>query len=202
MVDEDPVRVRNVEESQTVPKSLDEKTYLQLLRSAQRFGNKRDVAILQVLRHTGLRVGELCSLTVDDIAFSPQKGKVVVQSGKGGKYREVPLNLDARNALKAYYEERPNGDTAHVFIGQRGNGLTPSAVQALVKKYAHYAGLEDVTPHLLRHTFGRSLIDQGVDLVTVKELMGHKRLESTARYTRPSERDLRRAVKRLETEEA
>jgi site-specific recombinase XerD len=201
MIEDDPIRVRNVEEPQTAPRSLDEKTYLQLLRAAQRHGNKRDEAILQVLRHTGLRVGELCSLTLDDIEISPRKGKVTVQSGKGGKYREVPLNLDARKALQAYFDERPHVDDDHVFIGQRGNGLTPSAVQALVKKYAHHARLDEVTPHVLRHTFGRSLIDRGVDLVTVKELMGHKRVDSTARYTKPSQRDLEGAVARLAIEE-
>ncbi len=153
------------------------------------------------MRHTGLRVEELCSLTLNDLEISPRKGKVVVQSGKGPKYREVPLNLDTRKALEAYFEEEPQVDDEHVFIGQRGNGLTPSAVQAIVQKYAYHAGLESVTPHVLRHTFWRSLIDRGVDLVTVKELMGHTRIDSTARYTRLSEKDLEGALARLELEE-
>lgn len=201
LVEESPVQVRNVEEPQTAPRSLDEKTYLRLLRAAQRYGNKRDVAILQMLRHTGLRVGELCSLTLRDIEMSPRKGKVIVRSGKGGKYREVPLNLDVRKAMQAYLAERPQVDDSYVFIGQRKNGLEPVGIQNIVRKYARYAGLEEVTPHVMRHTFGRSLLDKGVDLVTVKELMGHKRVESTVRYTKPSEQDLVGAVQRLEIED-
>ena len=201
LVEENPVRVRNVEEPQTAPRSLDEKTYHRLLREVQKHGNKRDVAIIQVLRHTGLRVGELCSLTLSDIETSDRKGKVIVHSGKGGKYREVPLNLDARRALEEYLAERPQVDGSHIFIGQRKNGLTDSAVYGVVKKYAYLAHLEGVNPHVLRHTFGRSLLDRGVDLVTVQQLMGHKRVDSTARYTKPSERDLEGAVERLELEE-
>jgi site-specific recombinase XerD len=201
-IEDNPVRVRNVEETQTAPRALDEKTYHRLLRAAQKKGNKRDVAIVQLLRHTGLRLGELCNLTLADIETSERKGKVIVRSGKGGKYREVPLNLDARRTLEAYIEEeRPEVDDQHVFIGQRRNGLTDAAVQNVVKKYAYQAHLEGLSPHVLRHTFARSLLDKGVDLVTVQQLMGHKRIDSTARYTRPSERDLEAAVATLELEE-
>jgi integrase/recombinase XerC len=114
----------------------------------------------------------------------------------------VPFNLDARRALEAYLkEERPEVNDQHVFIGQRRNGLTDAAVQNVVKKYSYLAHLESVSPHVLRHTFARSLLDKGVDLVTVQQLMGHKRVDSTARYTRPSERDLEAAVATLELEE-
>lgn len=203
LIDEDPVRVRNVEEPQTAPRSLDVKAYHRLLREAQKHGSKRDEAIVQMLRHTGLRLGELCDLTLKDVEISPRKGKVIVRSGNGGKYREVPLNLDARRALEAYIEEeRPDVEDPHLFIGQRRNGLTDAAVQNVVKKYAYLAHLENVSPHVLRHTFARSLLDNGVDLVTVQQLMGHKRLDSTARYTKPSKRDLEEAVARLEIEEA
>lgn len=202
LIEDNPVRVRNVEEQQTAPRALDEKRYHKLLREAQKHGSKRDVAIIQLLRHTGLRLGELCNLTLADIETSERKGKVIVRSGKGGKYREVPFNLDARRALEAYLkEERPEVNDQHVFIGQRRNGLTDAAVQNVVKKYAYLAHLESVSPHVLRHTFARSLLDKGVDLVTVQQLMGHKRVDSTARYTRPSERDLEAAVATLELEE-
>jgi site-specific recombinase XerD len=85
---------------------------------------------------------------------------------------------------------------------ERLNGLTDSVVQVVITKVAQYAGIEDVTPHTLRHTFGKSLIDQGVDLVTVTTSMGHKRLDSMAHYTKPSVSDLEGAVARLATEEA
>lgn len=199
---ENPVRVRNVEEPETAPRSISEREYHRLLRAVQKAGSKRDIAIVQLLRHSGLRVGELCSLELEDVVMSDRKGKVIVRSGKGRRYREVPLNLDARRALQEYLsDERPEVDDPHIFIGQRKNGLTEVAIQDIMRKYVKLAGLESVTPHVLRHTFAKSLIDKGVDLVTVKHLMGHKRLDSTARYTKPSKRDLEVAVSRLELEE-
>lgn len=201
LIKENPVRVRNLGEPQRAPRSLDERLYHRLLRAVQQHGSKRDVAIIQFLRHTGLRVGELCNLELKDIEMSTRKGKVIVRSGKGRRYREVPLNLDARRALQAYFTERPKVSDSHVFIGQRRSGLTDSAVYDVVKKYARLSNLDKVSPHVLRHTFARSLLDKRVDLVTVQQLMGHKRVDSTARYTKPSEKDMEVAVARLELEE-
>lgn len=202
IISEDPVRVRNVEEPQTAPRSISEREYHRLLRVVQKGRSKRDVAIIQMLRHSGLRVGELCALDLDDIKISERKGRVIVRSGKGCRYREVPLNLDSRRVLQEYLSDgRPEVDDHHIFIGQRKNGLTEVAIQDIVRKYAELARLEGVTPHVLRHTFAKSLIDKGVDLVTVQQLMGHQRIDSTARYTKPSKRDLEVAVSRLELEE-
>ena len=69
-----------------------------------------------------------------------------------------------------------------------------------MEKYARQAGLEDVSPHTLRHSFAKQLLDEGVDLVTVSALLGHERLETTAIYTQPGPRDLERAVQKLEWE--
>jgi integrase/recombinase XerD len=88
----------------------------------------------------------------------------------------------------------------HLFIGQRGEGLKEFAVENIVTRYARLAGLDDVSPHTLRHSFGKHSLDAGVDLVTVSKLMGHTRLETTARYTQPSPQDLEKAVARLETD--
>ena len=153
------------------------------------------------MRHTGLRVSELCSLQLQDVEVTERKGKVIVRSGKGRQYREIPLNLDVRRALTEYLAIRPNVTDQHVFIGQRKNGLTDSAIQDMLSKYGQMAGLAHISPHVLRHTFGRTLIDRKADLPTVQQLMGHKRIDSTVRYTKPSAQDLEAAVARLETEE-
>lgn len=209
LVTKSPVRVRNLEEPQTAPKSIDKRSYFRLLRAVQRYGTKRDEAIIQLLRHTGIRVNELCNLVLGDLQLSERKGSLVVRHGKGGRYREIPLNLDVRQALHAYLAVRPDVEDAHLFdvedahlfIGQRKNGLTDTAVQEIVAKFARLAALNRVSPHVLRHTFGRSLLDRGVDLVTVQALMGHKRIDTTARYTKPSQQNLESAVARLEIEE-
>ena len=197
IVDRPTDTVRGVEASPRSPKSLDRREADRLLREAEREGNKRDIAILQTLRHTGLRVGELTALTLRDITISERKGNVTVRSGKGGKYRVVPLNLDARRALEQYLAVRPKVVDEHVFISQRGAGIGAQAIENVVKKYARRARLEDVSPHTLRHTFGKSALDAGVDLVTVAALMGHDSVETTAIYTHPSARDLEQAVEKL-----
>jgi site-specific recombinase XerD len=200
-VTEDPtLAVKGIQQVQVAPKALAKREVDKLLRAAERYGTKRDLAILAVLRHTGLRVGELTNLRLSDIEIGERKGEVVVRAGKGGKYRVVPLNLDARRALGAYLEVRPHVVDTHLFVGQRGTGLTIRAVEKLVEKYARLAGLPGVSPHTLRHTFGKHALDAGVDLVTVSRLLGHERLETTAIYTTPSARDLETAVAELEAD--
>jgi site-specific recombinase XerD len=111
-VPEDPTAaVKGVQQVQVSPKALSKREVDKLLRAVERYGGKRDQAILSTLRHTGLRVGELTALRLADVAIAERKGEVVVRSGKGGKYRVVPLNLDARRALSAYLESGPTSWT-------------------------------------------------------------------------------------------
>jgi site-specific recombinase XerD len=166
---------------------------------AGRGDGKRNLAVIQTLRHTGIRVGELVALALEDLTITERAGQLTVRSGKGGKFRQVPLNAEARRALREYLDVRPTVVTDRVFVGQRGP-LSENAVRRIVDKYARRAGLEDVTPHALRHSFGRHALAAGVDLVTVATLLGHEDLKTTAIYTRPSQADLVRAVDRLETE--
>jgi site-specific recombinase XerD len=190
--------VKGVDASPRAPKALEKRELDRLIRAVEKESKKRDLAIVLTLRHTGLRVSELCALRLGDVDLGERKGSVTVRSGKGSKYRVVPLNVDARNAIRDYLAVRPAVSDDHLFIGQRREGLSPQAVENLVTKYARLAGLADVTPHTLRHSFGKGLLDSGVDLVAVAALLGHSRLETTAIYTHPSERDLEHAVQQLE----
>ena len=179
------------------PKSLTKREVDRLLREAEKAQNKRNLAILLLLRHTGLRVGELCNLRLGDVTTSERKGSLLVR-GKGDKDRVLPLNADVRQALDAYRAVRPTVSDDHLFIGQRGDPLQPEAIQLIVRKYAQRAGLPGVTPHSLRHSFAKHVLDAGADLATVSRLLGHERLETTAIYTQPTARDLDEAVRRLE----
>lgn len=162
----------------------------------------RDLAVVALLRHTGLRVGELCRLRLRDVTLAERKGSLRVL-GKGAKERTIPLNRTVRAALSAYLDARRQRPDAaryeEVFLGQRGP-LTPHAVEKLVRKYARRARLDAFSPHSLRHSFAKSLLDAGEDLVTVRTLLGHERLDTTARYTHPGARDLEDAVGRLDEE--
>ena len=158
---------------------------------------RRDKAILALFLHAGLRVSELCALEKGDIVIKARSGLVIVRSGKGGKYREVPLNKDARQAL-AVWMARPAAGS-RLFTGRRGKPLQPRGVQRIIERLAAAAQLEPnkVTPHALRHTFGKSLVDAGVSLDKVAALMGHSNLNTTKIYTRPSQADLSAAVERV-----
>jgi site-specific recombinase XerD len=191
--------VKGVPAAPRSPKSLPKRDVDRLIREAQK-GNTRNLAIVQLLRHTGLRVGELCALRLSDIRTSERKGSVLVRSGKGDKDRTVPLNHDVREALEAYLKVRPEAADDHLFLGQRGEPLQTDGVQLIVRKLARRAGLEQVTPHVLRHSFAKHVLDAGEDLATVSRLLGHERLETTAIYTEPTARDLEEAVARLERE--
>jgi site-specific recombinase XerD len=198
---DDPTKgIKGVAAVPRAPKWLEKKEIDRLIRACERVGNTRDLAILLTLRHTGLRVNELCSLRVDSIQVSERKGQLQVW-GKGTKHRVVPLNLDVRRALEAYLDVRPQLGIPELFISRKGGGLTPLGVQKIIRKYAYQAGLQDVTPHTLRHSFGKHALDAGVDLVTVSTLLGHQRLETTAIYTTPSGRDLEQAVSKLERDQ-
>lgn len=189
--------VKGVASSPRAPRWLEKRDVDRLIRTVERHGNIRDLAIVLTLRHTGIRVSELCSLQRSDVEASERKGSLTVRSGKGSKFRVLPLNVDARRAITSYLEVRPTVSTDRLFVGQRGEGIGPRAVELLITKYGRLAGVEDVTPHTLRHSFGKHALDAGADLVSVAALLGHQRLETTAIYTTPSQRDLERVVARL-----
>ncbi len=155
---------------------------------------RRDVALVQVMLQAGLRVGEVAALRVSDVELRERSGQVTVRVGKGGKQRTVPLNGEVRAVLAAWLAVRPAVGTAALFVGQRGERLGTRAIQRLLAQLGREAGLEELTPHVLRHSFAKNLVDAGVGLEKVADLLGHSRLETTRIYTRPGQRDLEQAV--------
>lgn len=124
-----------------------------------------------------------------------RSGHVVVRSGKGGKRREVPLNSTARSVLADWIANK--GDNEPLFPSQKGGHLSVRGVEYLVEKYAYDARLENVTPHILRHTFCKSLVDAGESLDKVRIMAGHKSLNTTVKYTGPTRQDLQRSVESI-----
>ncbi len=156
----------------------------------------RDEALLNLLLYTGLRVSECAALRVEDVVLNGKGGKVIVRSGKGRKYREVPLHKEARRAVEAYLDVRPTDQGETLFLGQRGP-LGARGMQFRIAALGEAAEVP-VTPHVLRHTFATRLLREAkADLVTVAELLGHSSVATTAIYTQPSEADMAEAVTRL-----
>jgi len=190
------------EQKDTAPRWLDHKEQLALLRAVRKRESKRDLAIIQTLLGTGLRISELAALKVSDLEISERKGWLYVRKGKASKARDIPLDNKTRQVFSSYLQERPEdgtdlpaGEAGRLFSGQRGP-LSEAGINYLVTKYAYQARLEDCTPHTLRHTFGKTLVDAGVPLDQVATLMGHESLDTTKVYTRPSKTGLERAVRR------
>jgi site-specific recombinase XerD len=175
------------------PQWLDRREQYALRRVVERGGHVRDIAMVTLLLNTGLRLQELCTLTWRDVQVTARTGLMTVTRGKGAKRRQLPLNAEARRALMGLGYEAHEGSSAPVFMGQRGR-LTPSGVQRLLRAYAYAAHLEALSPHRLRHTFCKNLLDAGVGHEKVAALAGHESLETTRRYCTPSLRDLAHAV--------
>ena len=139
-------------------------------------------------------------MTWKDLKISPKKGRLNVNHGKGSKRRTIPLNKDARSVLLELGYHKNKGSDQQVFIGQRG-AMTPRGIESTLRKYVKQTDLEDVSPHQLRHTFCKNLIDAGVGLEKVATLAGHDNLETTRRYCTPSEQDLAAAVELIGEED-
>lgn len=161
---------------------------------------KRDTAILELLFSTGLRISELCGLSIDDIDMSRDEFSV---RGKGDKIRVVFLSDSARVTLQDYLKHRKDMDDA-MFIryGRKMNDggdlrLSPRAVQRLIKQHAIKAGItRKVTPHVIRHSFATDLLSNGADLRSVQALLGHANIGTTQVYTHVTDKHLREVHKK------
>ena len=135
-----------------------------------------------------------CNLKVGDLLLTERKATLTVRAGKGTKQRIIPLNKEARAMLEQWLAVRPQITGDALFTGQRGEPMQARSVQNAVTRFAEQADLPDVTCHTCRHTFAKSLIDNGVSLEKVAALLGHESLDTTRLYVTPGERDLEQAV--------
>jgi site-specific recombinase XerD len=150
----------------------------------------RDDAVLEILYGSGIRVSELCSLTLDQVDL---RGQALVVWGKGSKERRVPLSEPAAAALSTWLKVRHDvvrADAGHVVFGnERGKPLTPRDVRRILDRRSP----SPTHPHALRHTFATHLLDGGADLRSVQELLGHSDVATTQRYTHVSRERLKTA---------
>lgn len=147
----------------------------------------RDLAVIELLYSTGMRVSEVVALDIQDVDLS--RGTVRVRHGKGGKERLAFLGEFARRALERYLSHRATwaGPTAGpaLFIGKRGKRLSDRGVRRLLDRRAVRIG-KPVHPHMLRHSFATHMLENGADVRVIQELLGHASLSTTQKYTHMS----------------
>ena len=151
---------------------------------------ERDLLMLELLYGCGIRNSELVGINLDDIRMASE---AILIRGKGKKERYVPFGDSVRSALRAYLPTRlkvlmeTGKSTSALLINRRGGRLTTRSVGRIVKKIAVAKGLSpDVHPHTLRHAFGTHMLEEGADLRSIQEMLGHERLSTTQRYTQLS----------------
>ncbi len=199
VVQVDPTEgVRPPKQTRKLPKVVDEDIIDSLVRAPDTNNptGLRDRAILETLYASGMRVGELLSLKVRDIAKGADELNVV---GKRDKERIVLLGSAAVESLAEYLADgrpklasRSKRPTDALFLGYRGTALVASSVQRIVDKYVEaVSGSLKISPHTLRHSFATHLMNHGADLRSVQELLGHENLTTTQIYTHVSRERLK-----------
>lgn len=160
----------------------------------------RDWAMLALMVHAGLRIGDVAALDLDDIVIGERSGKVIIRSGKGEKAAEIPLGMGARRALSLWLEIRGQQPGA-LFNGKRSDRLTTRSIERASAEVFRLAGIQGHTAHDLRHTFLKRTLDgknsrdgQPVPLNQVRKLARHARLDTTLRYVEPGWDELQSAV--------
>ena len=189
VIEHDPTAdLRSPKKPQTLPKVLTRDEVARLL-AAPRGGRPaalRDRALLELMYACGLRASEAIDLTVRDIDLEAQ---MLRARGKGSKERIVPVGREAVAAVAAYMRHgRPTlvglAPEPHLFVNQRGAGLTRQGLYKIVQRHARTVGLQDrMSPHTLRHTFATHLLAGGCDLRSLQEMLGHADIATTQIYT-------------------
>jgi integrase/recombinase XerC len=195
MVSDPAAEMRSPKVARRLPKPLPERELIELLAApdARTVLGLRDRAMLELLYGAGVRVSELCGLSLDDV---DREARVVKVLGKGNKERLCPFNRATLSALDAYLARRAElaASSEALFVNHRGGRLTTRSVARHLDRYVLRAGLaRRVSPHALRHSFATHLLNRGLDIRSIQELLGHASLSTTQRYTAVSWELLRRS---------
>lgn len=184
------VAVRTPKQEKKLPRFLDYEEVKKLLDTPplDNWLGARDRAILETLYSTGIRVSELVALNMDDVDFL---GEIVHVRGKGKKERITPIGSSALQVIQYYMEYRnkraqnnTNFDSKVLFVNKHGRRLSTRSVRRKMDKYLKMAGLDPaISPHTLRHSFATHMLNNGADLRSVQELLGHQSLSTTQIYT-------------------
>ncbi len=198
LVTHDPVRnLVSPKKERPLPAFIREEEMQRLLDQegmfADTFEGRRDRLIIEMFYETGLRLSELTGLDLEDLDMEAQAIRVI---GKGNKQRIVPFGNRLLHIINIYLGERNarilEGRTAAVFVTKKGERITGAQVRVMVKAKLGLVTMQRKrSPHVLRHTFATTMLNHAADLQTVKELLGHERLQTTEVYTHTTFEELK-----------
>jgi integrase/recombinase XerD len=155
------------------------------------FQRLRDIAMMELLYASGIRRAELVGLNLSDVDLERRIMRVI---GKGNKQRTVFINQASADAIAAYLGVRPRTPDEALFVSKRKTRLSHRQAWVVFRQFAALSGLaKHVTPHVMRHSFATHLLENGADLMTIKELLGHESLSTTQIYTNVSLEHMRRS---------
>ncbi|WP_324736258.1 site-specific tyrosine recombinase/integron integrase [Thermococcus sp. SY098] len=190
-LEEEAKKIKSPKVPRSLPKSLTKEEVKKLL-SAIPPTRKRDRLIVLLLYGSGLRVSELCNLKINDVDF--KRSLIIVRGGKGGKDRIVPVPGALLKEIEDYLKMRKD-NSEYLLVEERRNRkdrLSPKTVWYILDKYGKKAGIK-VTPHMLRHSFATHMLENGIDIRVIQEILGHSNLSTTQIYTKVTVEHLRRA---------
>ncbi len=209
-IDSNPVvAIRTPKQEKKLPRFLEYEEVKRLLETPpmDSWLGARDRAIMETLYSTGMRVSELVALNMDDIDFL---GEVVHIRGKGKKERIAPISSSTLQVIQHYMEFRnkraqsnSNFDSKVLFVNKHGKRLSTRSVRRKMDKYLKMAGLDPaISPHTLRHSFATHMLNNGADLRSVQELLGHQSLSTTQIYTHLGTKKLKEVYQSAHPREA
>lgn len=196
---ESPQKEENEPQFLTIEES--EKLLTTIQKTASPYYHARDVAIVELILSTGLRLRELVSLRISNVDLTSKPPSIKILR-KGNKEQRIPLNGHTLTAMKVYLDQRPKTDNEYVFVSRKnvstvdGYGISPSNVYVMIKKYLLRAGIDrpKVAVHSLRHTVATTLLSKGKNIMVIKKLLGHRSIMSTQIYIHINDQDLEDAV--------
>jgi site-specific recombinase XerD len=194
--DNPAIEVPNIRLPKRLPKAIPVKDVMRLIGTRPVAGQpelrwRRDIAILELLYASGMRRAELVGINVSDIDFKDRTIRVI---GKGNKQRIVFFNHASDDALRAYLRVRPRCQDGALFVSRLGRRLSYQQVGRVFAAYVALSGLEGkITPHTMRHSVATHLHKSGVDLMTIKEFLGHESIQTTQIYAEMTLEHVRRS---------
>ncbi len=176
-----------IDKSHHLPRDIQQQDFEKLFRAIG--DHLRDRTIFTLMLHTGMRVGEVVNLCLEDVYLSETRPPHLRVNGKGQRERVVYLSATATQLLSEYLSSHPTQAEKSVFLNRRGKPITITGIQLQLAKYCRQADIW-VTCHQLRHTFGCCMIAAGVPVTSVQKMLGHTSIRTTQLYVRIADRQV------------